>query len=155
MSVRTEVISWGEHVRRPVLPFHPDHLIPTDSQTLAFWTRMAKPPVMLVPQATRAVAVKGEELIGLGGRGDRMPLLGVTMLSPPGVPLAMKATPSSQAGSADPPVSIVTASSHNLLGGEHLCPFSAHAQNPWRENHPSNSFCQCFPPSSSPGNRAL
>lgn len=64
VSVRTEVISWSEHVRRPVLPFHPDHLIPTDSQTLAFWTRMAKPPVMLVPQATRAVAVKGEELIG-------------------------------------------------------------------------------------------
>lgn len=39
---------------------------------------MAKPPVMLVPQATLAVAVKA-------------------------VPLAMKATPSSQAGSADPP----------------------------------------------------
>lgn len=116
---------------------------------------MAKPPVMLVPQATRAVAVKGEELTGSGGRGDRMPLLGVTMLSPPGVPLAMKATLSSQAGSVDPPVSIVTTSSHNLLGGEHLCPVSAHAQNPWRENHPHNPPCQCFPSASSPGNRAL
>lgn len=103
---------------------------------------MAKPPVMLVPQATRAVAVKGEELIGSGGGSwRRMPRLGVTMLSPPGVPLVMKATPSSQAGSADPPVSIVTTSSHNLLGRGHLCPFSARAQNPWRESHPSNSSC--------------
>lgn len=70
-----------------------------------------------------------------------MPRLGVTVLSPLGVPLAMKATPSSQAGSADPPVSIVTTSSHTPLGGGHLCPFSAHAQNPWRATHrPANGF---------------
>lgn len=72
-----------------------------------------------------------------------MPWLGVTVLSPPGVPLAMKATPSSQAGSADPLVSIVTTFSHTLLGRGHLCPFSAHAQNPWRGTHltqPANAF---------------
>lgn len=63
----------------PVLPFYyPAHLIPTDSQTLASWIRMAKPPVTLVPRVTQAVAVRGKgELTGARGRRQDVPGLGV------------------------------------------------------------------------------
>lgn len=49
--------------------FYPAHLIPTDSQTLASWTRMAKPPATLVPRVTQAAGVRGKrELTGAGSR---------------------------------------------------------------------------------------
>lgn len=65
------IISWGGSVNpSPLLQPCPMscHWIPTGSQTPASWTRMAKPHVMHVPQATRAAAVRGEgEPTGTGG----------------------------------------------------------------------------------------
>lgn len=76
--------------------------------------------------------------------------LGLTALFPPAVPLGMKATPSSQEGSAGPSVSTVTASSRTLLGWAPLPLPSPHTES--LENHP---VCQCFPSASSPGTCAL
>lgn len=56
------------------------------------------------------------------------------MSSPPAVPLDMKATPSSQAGSVGPPVSIAITPSWLLP------PFLAHTQNPWGATHPAHAF---------------
>lgn len=60
--------------------------------------------------------------------------LGLTVSFPPAVPLDMKATPSSQEGSAGPSVSIVTTSSRTLLGWAPLPLPSPYTES--LENHP-------------------
>lgn len=98
----------------------PIHSIPTDSQIPVSWTRMAKPRVMHVPQATQAAAVRGNggwwglreagrTLWGYENASDNL-------FSTPVVPPDMRATPSSQAGSVSPPVSITAAIPWHLPG---------------------------------------
>lgn len=84
----------------------PAHLVPTDSQTLASWTRMVKPRVMHVPLATQVAAVRGESQRAGGGIHSIVEEGLLTPLSPPAVPLGTRATPSSPAGSASLPVSM-------------------------------------------------
>ena len=48
---------------------------PTEPPTLAFWTQMATPPVMRVPQATAGVIVRGEAGAGrVGSVQEGLPL---------------------------------------------------------------------------------